>query len=86
MNIEHLRDYLDLLLASGADPHLPVYVASNAAASEVNNVAIVTGPFLENPAPEMPAFLHCTGTCVLLEISDDYSWMNGKAMVSGCVP
>jgi hypothetical protein len=85
MNIKELRDYLDSVLASGADPHLPVCVSSDYAASEVNIVAIYIGPFLEDPAPKMPAFLHSTGTHVFLETSEDYSWMAGKAFERSAV-
>lgn len=76
MNIKQLRDYLDTLLASGADPNTPVCVAADAEASEVNYITITRGPFREDPAPKMPAFLNSSGTFVFLETSDDYEWMD----------
>lgn len=76
MNIKQLRDYLDTLLASGADPATPVCVAADAEASEVNNITIASGPFREDPAPKMPAFINSSGQFLFLETCDDYEWMS----------
>ncbi|ANN80871.1 hypothetical protein [Bordetella flabilis] len=75
MNVQQLRDYLDALLKSGVSPDTPICIAANSEASEVDNIAIVSGPFREDPAPKMPAFLHSEGKFVFLETCDDYEWM-----------
>lgn len=78
MNIKQLRDYLDALLTAGMDPHTPVCIPADDEAYELSDSKLISGPFREDPAPKMPAFIFSHGTFVLFQTSDDYEWLGNQ--------
>ncbi|WP_408601654.1 hypothetical protein [Pseudomonas sp. PLMAX] len=63
MRLKQLHDYLGKLLAAGVDPNKIVCIHGRTEGtgveelSEVSSARLVTGPFLGDPLPKMPAYL-----------------------------
>lgn len=71
MRIEQLRDYLTELIAAGVDPNMPVCIHEDehpvTCVTEVDDAAILFGPFREDPSPKACGFLRTRGKFLLLK-------------------
>jgi hypothetical protein len=72
MNILQLRDYLDLLIAKGVPPTMPVcmveenYQGDTITPIEITDAHFVVGSFQEDPSPKMPGACMSEGPMLLL--------------------
>ncbi|EAT2030497.1 hypothetical protein [Citrobacter freundii] len=73
MRLLELKNYLDEILNAGIDPDTLICLADTASEPlelfEITDVTAVTGPYREDPAPKMPAFLRRNGDILLFTSS-----------------
>ncbi|KKN85103.1 hypothetical protein LCGC14_0282720 [marine sediment metagenome] len=82
MRLQQLYEYLGGLLEVGVAPDIIVCLPESVGGlsedagmdlSEVDSVALVTGPYREDPSPKMPAPLSRSGKVLLLtSVNQDY--------------